>query len=112
MSEIASEIAVENQVIQTPSSKSSTFSDFLSFRKMITPIVLQVVFWIMVASIVLMGIGMMGNPRDFGLPRDAGIVGFLVLVIGPFIIRMIFELIILSFRINETLTDIRNSLRK
>ena len=74
--------------------------DFLAFRRMITPLLIQAIFWVATAAAVLFGVGLLGrNPP----------LGILVLVLGPLSIRVWCELLILFFRMNETLTDIRNA---
>jgi hypothetical protein len=78
--------------------------EFLSFRKMITPIIIQIVFWIGVVATVVVGIGIMfyGN---FG----AFLVGLMYVVIGPLMVRIYCELIILLFRIYDVLNDIKKN---
>jgi hypothetical protein len=74
--------------------------DFLKFRKMITPVFIQVVFWLgllgnLVASIVLIsrgGVSVLG--------------GFLLLLFGSLMVRVYCELIILLFRIYDSLKNI------
>lgn len=90
--------------------------DYLSFRRMITPAIIQIVFWIGVgiavigAAISLIGSLIVMFTQDFAT-GIAGVVGALAwLVILPITIRIYCELIILFFQMNETLTDIRNSL--
>lgn len=85
--------------------------DFLKFRKMITPVIIQILFWVMVAIAVIGALVMMGS--SFGR-YGTGIGGFLggliFLVVGPVMVRVYTELLILFFRMNETLTEIRDLL--
>lgn len=75
--------------------------DFLTFRRMLTPIMIQLIFWVGVIVCIISGI--------VTLFTDAGILrGLQTLILGPIIVRIACELIILFFRINETLTDIKN----
>jgi len=79
-------------------------NDFLSFRRMITPIFIQVIFWTFVLIFVLGGlVGLLGG--DTGGER---FYGLLVLLLGPLIVRVYCEIVIIFFRMNETLTDIRD----
>ena len=39
-------------------------------------------------------------------------LGLLVLLLGPITVRIYCELVMVVFRINETLTDIKNELRR
>ncbi len=86
--------------------------DFLTFRRMITPIIIQIVFWIGIIGILVLGIvAIVDGVRD---ESDVGevIIGVLFLIIGPLIWRVFCEILILTFRIIETLADLRNILRK
>lgn len=85
--------------------------DFLSFRKMITPIVIQVIFWL---SIIVCEIG--GLLSIFqGLQRkqmEMALAGALAMAIGPLAVRIYCEMLILFFRINDTLTEIHKTLSR
>lgn len=87
--------------------------DFLKFRKMITPAIIQVLFWVEVAIVVIVALVMMA--LSFG-PYGGGIstflAGLLTLVLGPVAVRIYCELLILFFRMNETLTEIKDNLAK
>ncbi len=86
--------------------------DFLTFRRMITPIIIQIVFWIGIIGILVLGILIIvDGVRD---ESDVGevIIGVLFLIIGPLIWRVFCEILILTFRIIETLADLRNILGK
>ena len=77
--------------------------DFLLFRQMIAPVVLQVVFWIGVVLCLIFGFIAMGQGGE-------GIVGGLMLIFfGPLLTRVYCEFLIVIFRIHETLKDIRNA---
>ena len=75
--------------------------DFFSFRRMITPVIIQVIFWIFTAVAVIGGLVLLF--RGGG----ATVAGLLWIVVGPLIARVYCELLIVIFRINSTLTDIR-----
>ena len=76
-------------------------NDFLSFRKMITPIFIQIIFWIAVVFVV---IGVLITMFQGGLNI---VVGLIMLVIGPFVARIYCELLIIMFRIYDELVAIR-----
>ena len=80
--------------------EQNNISDYLAFRKMITPLVIQMVFWISIAITILTGLAAM---------IQSFFIGLLIIILGPIALRIYFELIILLFRINETLTDIKNN---
>jgi hypothetical protein len=84
-------------------------SDFLSFRKMVTPIIIQILFWLGVIIAIIFGIVSI----VYGVIRsDVPILlyGLLVLILGPLVVRIYCEILILFFRINETLTEISNKI--
>lgn len=78
--------------------------DFLAFRKMLTPLIIQIVFWLGLIVCVLGGLAAIigGN----GLP------GLFMLFLGPIAVRIYCEILILVFRMNDTLTDIKNAVEK
>ena len=87
--------------------------DFLSFRKMITPIIIQVLFWVGAAGMVIASlVTMVSSLSRYGSGIGGFFGGLLMLVIGPVMVRVYCELLILLFRMNETLTEIKNSLAK
>ena len=78
--------------------------DFLTFRRMVTPILIQVVYWIVTVVVIVGGLVVLvaapgGTERALGLA---------VLVLGPLVVRVYAEVLLVVFRINDTLTDIRN----
>ena len=84
-------------------------SDFLSFRKMVTPIIIQILFWLGVIIAIISGIVSI----VYGVVRsDVPILlyGLLFLILGPLVVRIYCEILILFFRINETLTEISNKI--
>ncbi len=88
----------------------NTLSDFLSFRKMITPIIIQVVFWIAVIISVLAGLMSIVESFDarYG-GAELFVTGLFMIFLMPLVIRIYAELIIIFFLMNETLTDIKNN---
>jgi len=79
--------------------------DFLTFKKMITPMIIQVLFWIGVAAVVIGGFVSMFQYGGFWK-------GLLMVLIGPFIIRLWTELLIITFSINDSLRIIKNNTKK
>ena len=79
------------------------WADYLTFRKMITTTIIQIIFWIGVAGVVVAGLASMG---------DSVIGGLLIIFFGILGIRIYCELLIVIFRANDTLSDIRNLLRE
>ncbi len=78
-------------------------NEFLSFRKMITPILIQVIFWLTSAAVALALI--VAAAQQGG----AAILGALIMIpIAVLMIRVYCEVLIVLFRIYDTLVEIRN----
>jgi len=90
--------------------KGNRMGNFFSFRTMITPVIIQIIFWIGVNLCIILGIGYM----VFGSRYSTGAVvyGLLILIFGPLLVRIYCEILIVFFRINETLTDIKHTLEE
>jgi len=93
--------------------KSENMDDFIKFRKMITPAIIQVLFW--VGAVVSVLVGLITMATSFG--RYGGgaatfLGGLFMIILGPVVVRIYCELLILFFRMNETLTEIKNGLAK
>jgi len=75
--------------------------EFFSFRKILTPGIIQIVFWIGVALCVITGlVGIfMGGTHALG--------GLMTIIIGPMIVRIYCALINLLFWIYDVLDDIQ-----
>lgn len=76
------------------------FNEFISFDKMLTPTLIKILFWIGVAISVLLGLSLMFE-GDFAV-----ILGLLVIIVGPLITRIYCELLIVFFKIHESLTNL------
>lgn len=81
--------------------------DFWNFRRMAMPSVLQVLFWFELLAVMVGSAALIA----FGLHNHlwwVAVAGIGVLVIGPLVVRLLTESMIVVFRINETLTDLRS----
>lgn len=78
--------------------------DFLTFRHMLMPWLIQLSFWVISILCICAAI------LDFW--RGMFITGLGALILGPIITRLVCEFFILFFRMNETLTEIKNTLSK
>src|SRR5262249_28928751 len=102
--------------------KTNPFVDFLFFRLMIAPYVIQILFWLgVVGSIGIGGFTIIGGfaamfTKDFSghyniLPGIGLIfLGFAYMLFGPFALRLYAELLILMFRVYDVLQEIRDRL--
>jgi hypothetical protein len=75
-------------------------SDFIFFRRMLTPWLLQCFFWVSFFSCIVAGILL--------LIQGQISMGLITLLGAPFMLRITCEFMILFFRMNETLTDLKN----
>lgn len=85
-----------------------TLARFMNFDKMITPVIIKVIFIIGVVVTTLLGLGMIVS--GLGSPYGGGIsvfMGLLTLVVGPIFNRVYCELIIVVFKVHEALEDLR-----
>jgi hypothetical protein len=92
--------------------KGGDMGDILAFRRMITPIIIKIVFWIGLTAIIVLGIVAIvdgvSNDSDIGEVIAGGV---LILILGPIIWRVFCEILLLTFRIIENLADIRNIIK-
>ena len=80
--------------------------DFLRFETMITPIVIQVIFWLSVIIAIIAGIAQIVHGGD------AIITGILTIIFGPLVARIYCEVVVLFFRINDHLRAIQFNTQK
>jgi hypothetical protein len=72
---------------------------FLFFKSMITPVIIQVVFWIALFLLVIIGL--------YSLLRGEVISGLIQLFLGPLFLRVAFETMIVLFRIQEDIAELK-----
>lgn len=89
-------------------------NDFLAFRKMISPTVIQILFWIGSIASILFGIYIISQSKEYSYYGNSKVngtvvlVGFAYIILGPLYIRLLSELGIIFFRIYGVLKDIRD----
>ncbi len=81
----------------------ATKNEYLTFEKMITPVVIKILFWIVVAACVLGGL--------FMLPQEP-VSGILMIILGPLVARIYAEILMVMFKMNEHLFEIKELLAK
>jgi hypothetical protein len=77
-----------------------SLGEYLSFRRMITPVFIQVIFWIFAGIAVLGGLA--------ALVSGEALSGLLLIVLGPLFARIYAEILIVIFRINDNVAAIRH----
>jgi len=85
--------------------------DYLSFKRMITPKLVNVFFWVGTIISVVIGLGLF-IVSLVSIHSQGILIGFLTMLLGPLVIRIYCELMVVFFRINETLTDILHTLEQ
>ena len=78
--------------------------DFLRFRRMVTPVLIQVLFWLGVLAVLVAGVVMM-------ITEDV-LVGLAILVLGPIAVRVYAELLIVLVRIHTALQRMARQLEE
>jgi len=86
--------------------------EYLTFRKMITPVAIQIIFWVGVLGCVIMGLVSIAG----GAAARVGdgmmvLTGILMILLGPIAVRIWCEVLIVVFRILDALVEIREKLR-
>lgn len=80
--------------------------DVMFFDKMLTPKVITFIYWLLLVGVVIASLGMIfAGPGGF---FSNLIKGILALVLGAVGVRIWCELLIVMFKMNEALQDIRN----
>jgi hypothetical protein len=89
-------------------------SDFWAFRTMVTPVIIQILFWIGTILCVIIGAIMVIYGATHFQAGQAQYLwkGVLLFVLGPLGVRVYCEILIIFFRINETLTEIKHSVER
>ena len=81
--------------------------DFLTFRRMVTPILIQIIYWFVTVIVIVgaLGVFIFGNNIE-------RFFGFLALILVPLVIRIYCETAIVLFIMNESLTEIKNNTKR
>ena len=81
-------------------------SDFMTFRWMLTPVLIQIMFVLGSLATIAAGLVAIGHGAAHHHSGQVG-AGIALVLLGPIVIRLYAELLIVVFRINDSLTDIR-----
>jgi hypothetical protein len=96
------------------------FADFLLFRAMLTPWIIQIIFWL--GTLFSVGVGMMmilaaiktgADIRGGSETMARGVIyGMAVVFLGPLFVRLYCEGMIIFFRIHEELCDLHTTMAR
>src|SRR3954447_22144174 len=78
--------------------------DFLRFETMITPLLIQIIFWVAVVFSIIAGVVMITDRTG---PSIAG--GIIAIIFGPILARIYAEILIVLFKINDHLRQIQHN---
>ncbi len=80
--------------------------DLLFFEKLITPKFITIIYWLMLAGIVVAGLyQIFGGYGGFSMSKF--FMGLVFIVLGSIGVRVWCELLIVLFKMNEALQEIR-----
>ena len=90
---------------------SFEFKDCLDFEKMLTPVIIKVVYWLLLALAILGGLIqiIVGLASKYNSGKQV-LMGLAALILGPVFVRIFCELLIVIFSINGHLADMKPSL--
>ena len=88
--------------------------DFLSFRRMLIPYLIQIIFWAGTALCIFSGVMVMAGRASAPVVGGVNIenkllAGALVVLGGPIVLRVGCEIAVVLFRMNETLSEMSGS---
>ncbi|MDO4712263.1 MAG: DUF4282 domain-containing protein [Peptostreptococcaceae bacterium] len=86
-------------------------SSFMSFDRMISTKIIKVLYVLGMIGVILSGLGMILT-RNYFTGERMILQGLATIIIGPLMVRVWAELMIVLFNINENLGDIKRSLGK
>ena len=93
----------------------SNFGEYLKFRKMIVPVKIQTIFWLIVGIMVIVALGLSVPSMMTGSTTAIliALVGLIIIVpFGILMVRIYCELLIIVFRMYDALVDIKTLLEK
>jgi len=100
-----------------PPKPPNSFVDFLAFRRMLTPVIIQIVFWLAEILNVVFWISFIGRTGrtvsyfgESSLNGTVVLLGIVLMLISALAIRIYLELLVVIFRINENVFSIRRRL--
>jgi len=82
---------------------------FLNFNEMITPVLVKIIYWLGVVLVILCGVNMCSTGKalsKFGGGGSLVIAGLAMIILGPILVRVCCESMIVLFEIHKNLVEI------
>ena len=92
--------------LHIPILKGVIVQEFISFDRMVTPVLIKIIYWLATIVVVILGLACFAM-EDYG-----PVLGVLVLIFGPIAVRVYAEMSIVLFKISESLVSIRDNQNK
>ena len=80
--------------------------DLLGFEKMVTPIVIRILYFLGLLVVLISGVGALFSGGLRGI-----LTGIAILIFGAIMVRVYSELLILLFRIHDNLVSINQQMK-
>ena len=88
-----------------PSHDTAGSGGFWTFKKMITPVLIQALFWIESIACVIVGCVMLDSEASVPM-------GLALIFLGPVAVRVKCELLIIFFKMYDSLTEILQEIKR
>jgi hypothetical protein len=82
-------------------------NQFFTFDEMVTPKIITLIYWLLLASVVIFGLKTMLGGYGFSIGNI--FQGLITIVFGALAVRIWCELLIVLFKMNEALQEIRKN---
>lgn len=79
--------------------------DFFTFKKMLMPFIIQIIFWLGSLICIAAGISII-------IFKHSIASGISIIILSPIVLRLICEIIIVFFKINQTLKNIEEHIEQ
>lgn len=96
---------IQKPELQLP---EGALSEFLTFQRFATPVLVQIGFWVGVLIFLAVGLSTIESADRGWQGTSTALVwtGLLTMFLGPLVLRIVGELILVVFRINEQLGEL------
>ena len=95
-----------NPTPPSPEPGPDAMADFLAFRRFATPVLIQIAFWIGTLIFVVWGGSIIAAATSRWNTNEAMVwAGIAVIILGPTLLRIAGELVLVIFRIHDRLAE-------